>query len=419
MFGPEEVLDVGARRRPVAVWVALGALAAGALGVYLVTRSSGGGNLAVGPTTSAPSVSSVAPSTPSTPNTTVPVLPPWPQRPGACGDVSYLPVVSPKPLDRPTGIRAVVGDRLATVDVDTGRVQAATGLPNGQYATDVVTTAAGTYVLVGACDRTVGDQVSAARVDRGGALHVVARGPYEYLVGGGNRPWAVTSDSTGEHETLRPLDGGRGHRLPDGFGTLAGFRDEVIGTTSVAGDPNAPFMIRAFVPLTGTLGLSLGPATSAAVQGNVVLWTPATCSGSCPIHRYDLATGRQGVTARPAHRVASVWGAVISPDGRTAAVLRPGATPGPYASDHPGNPNEVVTVDLASGAVVSVPGLLMWEKAAPGLAFSADGRWLMMGLDDGTEVRLLLWRAGLDRPLESPARLRGPVAYSPTVTAIS
>jgi hypothetical protein len=82
---------------------------------------------------------------------------------------------------------------------------------------------------------------------------------------------------------------------------------------------------------------------------------------------------------------------------------------------HPGNPNEIVTVDLVSGAVHPVPGVLLWPKSAPGLAFSADSRWLVIALDEGTGVRLLLWRPGLGRPQESAARIPGRVAYSPVV----
>jgi hypothetical protein len=409
MYGPEELLDVGGRRRPVLVWVLVAVLVAGGLVTYLVTRS-GGGSRAV-PAVTPPATTPAASGTPG--------LPEWPHRAAACGGLSFLPIVASTPLAATTGIRAVVGDRLTTVDLDTGSVRAATGLPSRLFASQTVTTAAGTFATLAGCDEELGGMVSVVRIDRSGVLHTVARGRFDLLLGGGNHPWGLTADEVGRHQRLYPLDGGRPSTLPDDFSPIAAWRDQLVGSVQAADDSDAPFGIRLFDPRTGRLGLALGPATSMSVDGSTVLWTGANCYGSCVVHRYDLATGKSGVTRQPADRVVSVWGAIVSPDGRTAAFVRPRATPGPYDQQHPGNPNEIVTVDLDSGAVHVVPGLVLWSKSAPGLAYSADGRWLLLALDEGSSVRMLLWRPGLGRPLESRARVRSPVAYTPTVTPLS
>jgi len=80
---------------------------------------------------------------------------------------------------------------------------------------------------------------------------------------------------------------------------------------------------------------------------------------------------------------------------------------------HPGNPNEVVTVDLTTGHSTVIPGLQIWSKAFPGMTYSDDSHWLVMSFDGGSEVRLLLWHPGLARPLEPSVQVRGRVAFAP------
>jgi WD40-like Beta Propeller Repeat len=113
-----------------------------------------------------------------------------------------------------------------------------------------------------------------------------------------------------------------------------------------------------------------------------------------------------------------LWDGVVSPDRRTVAMLRQRSRPARYDMGHPGNPNEIVTLDLRSGAPHAVPGVVLFAKAAPGLAFSSDGRWLVISLDEGTSVRLLLWRPGLAAPLQSPVHLTAKVAFAPSVAAL-
>ncbi|MEO8889611.1 MAG: hypothetical protein ABI429_10040, partial [Jatrophihabitantaceae bacterium] len=110
--------------------------------------------------------------------------------------------------------------------------------------------------------------------------------------------------------------------------------------------------------------------------------------------------------------------AVLSPDRRTLAYVRQRSTPAQYEMGHPGNPNEVVSVDLASGRTTVVPGLEIWSKSSPGLDYSPDSTWLVISLDAGTRVDLLLWHPGLARPLQPSVQVTGDVAFEPTVTSV-
>lgn len=61
----------------------------------------------------------------------------------------------------------------------------------------------------------------------------------------------------------------------------------------------------------------------------------------------------------------------------------------------------------ADGAIsdVTLPGsvdtVLAEGAESPSLAFSADGRWLVIALDAGSNTRLLAWRSGLAHPYET------------------
>src|SRR4051794_24440265 len=107
----EEVLEVGARRGgPATFRVVLVLVLAAALGGYLALRHQGdeGPRRRAAPTATPPTVASTGTAGPVTRS---PGRPPWPRRDGVCG-TTFLPLVSAHRLDRRTGIRALVGDRL-------------------------------------------------------------------------------------------------------------------------------------------------------------------------------------------------------------------------------------------------------------------------------------------------------------------
>jgi hypothetical protein len=420
MSDEEEVLELGARRRPAGMRILLVLVLVAAAAGYLVARNGGGGSRDhAGPTPRPPA--STAPSPTAESSTAIPnppIRPPWPRRDAACGGTTFLPLVSAHALDRRTGIRVLVGDRLTTVDVDTGEVQPAAGLPPGEFASQVVDTSSGTYALLRRCDQNIDSPARLVRLDRTGTVHTVARGKYDYLLSGGNHVWAEHWNDVNDRVSLEPLDGGRTVRMPAAFGPVGAYGNLIVGTVNQpSADPDSPFTIRVIDPTSGDVRLNLGPARSIALSGGSIVWTTPGCT-ACRVHVHDLMSGRDTVTRRPVARVASAWAAVVSPDRRAAAFVRQRAKPVRYDMEHPGNPNEIVIVDLASGATHTVPDLALWSKSSPGLAFSADSRWLVISLDEGSGVSLLVWKPGLREPLQSPAQLTAKVAYSPTVKTV-
>jgi hypothetical protein len=415
MDGDEELLELGPRQRfPTRARVIALVLAAGGLVSYLVSQ---GGDSPPNAGAHSP-VPSASASPPPSPLSSGPVrmtsLPPWPRRAGACGRTSYLPVVSARPLDRSTGVRVLVSDRLVLVDADTGLTHRLAGLPRGRFASDIATAADGTYALLHSCDGS--DEVAqVVRIGGDGAVHPIAHGEFSYLLSGGRHPWGVVFDESSEREWLDPLDGSPGQVFPSRFAPIGAFRDSVVGTiTQSPTDPNTAYSIVLLNPRTGRVEGTLGTAGWVSYAQGRVVFTEAGCR-HCLLHVRDLATGRERVTRHPLPALSIGWGLVMSPDGRSIALVRPGSRPAPYDMEHPGRPNEIITVDLRSGAVHPVPGVVLWSKSAPGLAFSDDSRWLVIALDEGSGVRLLLWRPGLAKPRESPARLPARVAYAPPV----
>ena len=416
MGDEEELLELGSRRfrSPAARIAAVLLLAATAGGyVLLHDRPGASSRQQAGPsvtTATTPRIANPA----VTSEASGPAVAPWPQRAGACGSTAFLPLVSAHRLDRRTGARVIVGDRLASVNVDTGAVRPAAGLARDEYASQIVTTGTGTYALVQPCGQPIGTPARVVRVSASGAVQQIARGPYENLVGG-DRPWAVWWDEAADGTSVDALDGSRLRRLPATFGPIAGWHGYLIGTQSEPGSPLGH--IRGLDPRTGAVRLDLGPATAVTVGHGVVVWNDASCPG-CRLHVFDLATGRRTVVRSAQHLLPSVWGGVVSPDGHVLAVVRESATPGPYEMEHPSNPNEIITVDLTTGTVTRVPGLRLWAKSMPGLDFSADSRWLLISVDEGTGTRLLLWHEGLGAVRQSPARLTTPVAYAPGLATV-
>jgi len=416
----EDVLQVGPprSRRPALVRVLAALAVAGVVAGYFLTR----GDQHRAPE-AAPSASSASPSE-AVPSEAVPTgppatRPPWPQADGACGNTAFLPLVTAAPLRERTGLRLVVGDRLSSVDVDAGTVRQPRGLPAGSYATAVATAAGHTYALLVTCGAGFGDPATVVRLDSSGVVRTVAHGRYGGLLGGGAHVWAVAWPGDGSTAVLDPLDGARTVRLPHNFAPVAAHGDLIVGETpDTATAGGSTQVVQLFDPSTGRTVRTLGRASSIAAGAGMVIWAGANC-GRCPVVSYDLATRTRTLLPFTVPGGLQLWSAAISPDRRFAALIRERSEPAPYDSDHPGNPNEVVVLDLRSGAVHPVPGLVLWTKSFPGMAFSPDSRWLVLALDEGSAVQVLVWRPGLAAPLASPTRVRGPVALAPSIASVT
>jgi hypothetical protein len=57
-------------------------------------------------------------------------------------------------------------------------------------------------------------------------------------------------------------------------------------------------------------------------------------------------------------------------------------------------------LDLDSGRLTALPGVVRPPKTQAGAAFSPDGRWLAVALNDGPQTRILLYDHDLRGPYD-------------------
>lgn len=363
----EDVLELGGRRRPVLTGALVALVRAAAIGGYLALHDRGGSSHRVAARTAAPpSHPETLPAPSLSPST--PTLPPWPQVATACDGTTFVPIVHAEPLQARTDLHLLVGPRLSRADVDSGRITPVPGMPANRFAHSVVTTGSGTYAILDSCYVDgASNPATVIRVSGGARPQVVARGAYADLLGGGDHLWGVIWPADTNGSRLDPLDGGRPLRLPDYFQPLAGSGSLVVGQQFRAGGSDAPGVLEVIDPVSRAVRVRLGPASSVTVGSGLVVWSEAGCV-HCAVHTYDYdpATGARTTLPRTLSADVGLWAGVISPDRRWIAFVRQSARPGPYAPDHPGNPNEVAVLDLRTGARRTVGGVLVWAKGLPG-----------------------------------------------------
>jgi hypothetical protein len=409
----EEVVDFGRpdRRR----WLRVGALILAGLAVLAL--------LAVrvwprsGPTqhVSVPSATpSVVEESPKRPPAT-PTTKPWPTAPAACGSDAYLSIVSSTPAAEPTGIRLLLGgDRLRMVDFDERRTVTLTGLRPGEYAA-VLGGSVGTYATTTTCE-AVRSRVLRIGADR--RISVIGSlAQTEAALTRGDRAWIVSYPDDADHPygAAMPLGGGPRVRLPAGFYPYGAVGNTLVGMLQP--DPSAPPVDLLLVDTaTGRVRARLGPATLpiAAANGQVV-WSSGcdpTNDRPCSLHRRSVATGATTNYRLP--RPPCCGASIISADEKLLAFLLERATTDPRYEGHPIPPSDIAVMHLDTGRLEIVPGIEIPTKISPGLAFSADGRWLAIALNAGDRTRLLAWRSGLRHPYETTA-IPGQVLGSPTL----
>lgn len=312
--------------------------------------------------------------------TTVPSGPTWPEAPGVCGSAQVALVSSTHPAER-TGIRVVLGgDRLRTVDFDTGRWRDIPSLP---LAHDEFVSAIEPGAVVAA--QCLSGDAQVVRLAPGGST-VVARGGVALL--GQERAVMDT--------TVVPLGRGPAVQLPPEF------EPEALAGHVVAGQyPPGLVLVDA---TTGRIRTHLGEGAPVAADDRMVVWT-GTCdnpSNPCPMHRRLLVSGTTTDYRLP-HSPRALDGA-ISHDGRLLAFTLRRAQQDPrFVAEHPAPPADVAILHFSTGRVDIVPGVELPPLGyGATFAFSADDRWLVIALNAGSTTRLLAWRPGLGLPYECP-----------------
>lgn len=308
----------------------------------------------------------------------------WPEAPGACGSTPVPLVSSVRPAEH-TGIQVMLGgDRLRTVDFDTGRWRSTPSVPLERHEF-VSAIKPGSMVA----DRCFPGHARILRV-AAGATTAVARGDIALLA----QQRAVMDT------TVVPLGRGRAVRLP------ADFVPEALAGNVVVGQ-GLPGLVLVDAT-TGRLRARVGEGAPVAADDRMLVWT-GTCedpSNPCPVHRRTLATGVTTDYVVP-RSPRPLDGAISHDGGRLAFTLRR-AQPDPrFAAEHPASPADVAVLHFNSGRVDIVPGVELPPQGYVTLAFSPDDRWLVIALNAGPATRLLAWRPGLAHPYECrpiPAR---------------
>jgi len=357
-----------------------------------------------------------APPVPAVPPTSASAAP-WPSAPAACGGRTELPIVASVRPSRATGIELLVGsDQLRTVDFDSGRAAVVPDLRlrSNEYVQELL---GSTYVVTDRCTTSgLAGQARVIRVAGHGSATVVAQlSDGTGILVDGPRAWRVRWPGPVARGSLAPLSSGPALRLPARFSPDAISDGVAVGTLSTSAIGPAPMLL--VDALTGRVRARLGAGSVLTVARGVVLWTTGcdpTRPRPCALHHRRLAGGatRSYLLPRP-----PVGEGVLSRDGRLLAFPLMRAAQDARFEVDAAPPSDIAVLHLDSGRLDVVPGIEMPANTFPGLAFSADGRWLAIALSGGTRTRLLAWRPGLAHPYETTpigGRLWGP----PSITTL-
>jgi len=325
----------------------------------------------------------------------------------SCGTRAPLPRVVSEPLREKTGLQLVIG-AAGVLDVDSHDVaRDPVALDLGDQVRQVLTAGSNTYLVVGTC--RLSDPARVLSVDDTGRIQEIAvplTGDQVLgrLLDVGGKVWAsVESGSFNRHEmALAPLDGGNQVPLPSDFWAFAGVGDLVVGRVGEIGFER-PIRVELFDPTTGQVVHSFRPVSGVGVGADMVIWTGTGCGQACPLQIYRADTGLVTTSAITVPVDFDLNGSVVSGDGRSVASVVPLPATVGRGGVTSGAPAQIEVLDLDSGDITPVPGIELADRYAgqPSLAYSADSRWLVIGVPTSTGSEVLLWRPGLTTPAEA------------------
>jgi hypothetical protein len=354
----------------------------------------------------------------SVPPVASPVTREWPTAPGACLNDVELPIVSSVPVQGRTGLRVLLGGHtLRTIDFDSGHTTNETVLRRGAFVSELALGST-SYAVTAACDWTAGQRVFRLTSDGYFDSEVSSIRRAWFVVFDGAQPWrfAYPREAQSRGAVVELDAGGRSVRLPIGFAPEA-ITDGVVVSSVGQGVPGAG-SIQLVDVNTGSVRYDLGYGRLLAVGHGLVVWA-AGCdvasSGPCIVHWRSVRGGATATYRLP--RPPGFAHGIISPDGREVAFpLERAHQDARYDTGHPVPPTAVAILHLDTRTLDVVPGVELAAKSDAGLAFSPDGRWLVIALDAGTKTRLLAWRPGMPHAFETTP-VRGPV-LTPSPVAV-
>jgi hypothetical protein len=175
-------------------------------------------------------------------------------------------------------------------------------------------------------------------------------------------------------------------------GTVDPLRDTPAGlvvaqyANAAAGDAELLLLDRQ----TGVVRRRLGHARYPVATGDrSIAWVPTRCDPDCLVIRTELTTGITRSYRMPDRREPA--DGAFAPDGQRLALSFSGV---PADSQTPAKPGFAGILDLRSSALTTVPGLATPPSEHADVTWSADGRWLVLGVTWPEEELIAVWRPG-------------------------
>jgi hypothetical protein len=311
-----------------------------------------------------------------------------------------------------TGLEVLVGPARRVV-LDTGFVGKAVDF-EGLLVTQMLVRGSDVDLLMSDCHTNAAYLVS---VDAAGHAAVADTGPITALLSDGDTVWSVHAVPNGRDFFLYDAAGDKLVWLPQRFEPLAKRGSIVVGRQRSA-DPQAVPTLSLLDAATGNVRWSYPAVTAVTVGDDAVLFATGPCEGPtpCPLWRLDLATGEAMIKGYFLPSGAGFTDGVLSHDGNRLAFPLSRRQADPRYDLGEGRPADLAVLDLTTGDLSRIGGIeLPGTAPAAALTFSPDDTWLVLAVSEGTRTRLLAWRPGLDRALESPASIPGAAAPRPAL----
>lgn len=399
-----------------------------AIAVWLLTRTTSPEPPPVASQSSSPSVSPSASPPPSasdaeTAQSSTATPQPWPSRTGACGSIAWLPLshtgIGPLPH-----VRLLLGGaQLTLVDVAAGTRRTLWN-PGGDISiTDLQPDPRGhgTYLVAAPCSPDAAAVLWQLPALDEQPQHVRGALAIPWLVPGQHGPWQVQTpygldDVSSSGFRMREVASGATATLPEAAEPIAVTDAGLV----VAGGSAANNTPRTQLWSTrGQLLHDYGPGWPLGVtpRGDV-LTTTGNCNVGdtqpCHLRLLDPSTGRLlHRYVLPAGQYVNSGIAVDPASRHVGFVLSLPSNERPYDTGHPFPASRLVILNLATGALTTVPGIELAPKTNAGLALATNG-WIFASLSFGDHGEVVAWRDGLPAPIPV-VDLPGPLTQAPPV----